>query len=42
MGVPVTWFIDAKGAVVHKKIGVIQSERELRDLTTKYLGVTVG
>jgi cytochrome c biogenesis protein CcmG/thiol:disulfide interchange protein DsbE len=42
MGVPVTWFINSKGVVVHKKIGAAQSERELRDLTLKYLHITVG
>lgn len=42
MGVPVTWFIDAKGAVVHKKIGVLNSEQELRDLANKYLHLTLG
>lgn len=42
MGVPVTWFIDTNGAVVHKKIGVIKSEQELRDLTRQYLNITVG
>lgn len=42
MGVPVTWFIDSNGTVVHKKIGVIKSEEELRDLTKKYLAITVG
>lgn len=42
MGVPVTWFIDSNGVVVHKKIGAIQSEHELRDLTLQYLNITVG
>ena len=42
MGVPVTWFIDAQGVVVHKEIGTLASEQQLRDLTTKYLGITVG
>jgi thiol-disulfide isomerase/thioredoxin len=42
MGVPVTWFIDSKGKVVHKKIGGLRSEEELRDLTGKYLKITVG
>jgi thiol-disulfide isomerase/thioredoxin len=42
MGVPVTWFIDASGVVVHKKIGVLKSEAELRDLTQKYLHITIG
>ena len=39
MGVPVTWFIDANGKVRHKKIGVIKSANELRELSKKYLGV---
>ena len=42
MGVPVTWFIDVNGVVVHKEIGTLHSEQQLRDLTAKYLGVTVG
>lgn len=42
MGVPVTWFINSGGVVVHKKIGVIKSEQELRDLTSQYLNITVG
>ena len=42
MGVPVTWFIDSNGVIVHKKIGAVQSERELRDLTLKYLRIAVG
>ncbi len=37
MGVPVTWFIDVNGTVVHKKIGVLKSEQELHDLASKYL-----
>jgi cytochrome c biogenesis protein CcmG, thiol:disulfide interchange protein DsbE len=35
-GVPVTWFIDANGKVVHKKIGAIKSYDELLDLAKKY------
>lgn len=42
MGVPVTWFIDSSGTVVHKKIGVLRSEAELQTLTSKYLNITVG
>lgn len=42
MGVPVTWFIDSTGKVVFKKIGVLRSEEELRNLTSKYLNITVG
>jgi thiol-disulfide isomerase/thioredoxin len=41
MGVPVTWFIDATGSAVYKKIGVIESEAELVELTEKYLGVKI-
>ena len=41
MGVPVTWFIDASGNAVYKKIGVIKSESELVALTEKYLGVKI-
>lgn len=41
MGVPVTWFIDANGAVKYKKIGVVKSEQELITLTAKYLGVNI-
>jgi len=41
MGVPVTWFIDAKGAVKFKKIGIVKSESELIALTEKHLGVKI-
>ena len=41
MGVPVTWFIDAEGAVKFKKYGEVKSEQELIDLTEKHLGVKV-
>lgn len=42
MGVPVTWFIDSHGVVVHKKIGVLSSEQELRELASKYLHLTLS
>ncbi len=42
MGVPVTWLIDKNGHVVHKKIGVLNSEQELRELTIKYLHLTLN
>jgi len=42
MGVPVTWFIDSSGKVVHKKIGVLRNEEELRNLVSKYLHITVS
>lgn len=37
MGVPVTLFIDEKGKIVHRKIGVLRSARELEVLAKKYL-----
>ena len=39
LGVPVTWFIDAKGKVVYKQIGVITSTAELKSEVTKYLKI---
>jgi len=41
MGVPVTWFIDEQGTVVYKHVGVLNSSKELIDLTTKYLKVAI-
>lgn len=41
LGVPVTWFIDAKGKVAYRKIGTIHSDTELFRLVSKYLKVTV-
>lgn len=38
MGVPVTWFINEKGEVVHKKVGPVKSAAEIRTLAFKYLG----
>jgi thiol-disulfide isomerase/thioredoxin len=40
MGVPVTWFIGTDGEVLYKKIGVINSADELRELSEKYLGAS--
>lgn len=42
MGVPDTWFIDKNGIAVYKKIGVLSSERELRDLANKYLHLSLN
>ena len=39
MGVPVTWFIDASGKVVHKKYGPFKSLEEIELSVMKYLGV---
>jgi thiol-disulfide isomerase/thioredoxin len=41
MGVPITYFVNANGATVYKKIGVITSVQELEALTEKYLGIKV-
>ena len=38
-GVPVTWFIDARGKVVYKHIGVMHSQKELFNEVKKYLGI---
>ena len=40
MGVPVTWFKDASGKIVYKKIGTIHTKKELFDLVHKYLRIT--
>jgi len=39
MGVPVTWFVDASGRVVHKKYGPFHSPEEIQLDVIKYLGV---
>jgi thiol-disulfide isomerase/thioredoxin len=39
MGVPVTWFVDASGKVVHKKYGPFKSVEEIQLSVIKYLGV---
>jgi len=39
LGVPVTWFIDARGKVVYKQIGIIQSDAVLSAEVSKYLGI---
>jgi thiol-disulfide isomerase/thioredoxin len=39
MGVPITLFIDEKGEIVHRKIGVVTTIEELEDKARKYLGV---
>ncbi len=39
MGVPITLFIDAKGEIAYRKIGVVTTIEELEKETEKYLGV---
>lgn len=41
MGVPVTWFIAPDGTVTYKHVGPVKSEKELEDLTAKYLGINL-
>lgn len=38
MGVPVSWFIDETGKVVHKKFGPFNSTEEVQLAVAKYLG----
>jgi thiol-disulfide isomerase/thioredoxin len=38
VGVPVTWFIDANGKVVHRKFGPFDSTEEIQLAVAKYLG----
>lgn len=38
MGVPVTWFIDANGKVVHRKFGPFNSTEEIQLAVAKFLG----
>lgn len=41
LGVPVTWFIDARGKVMYKQIGIITSTAELKSEVRKYLKIKV-
>lgn len=38
VGVPVTIFINSKGKIVYRKIGVLKNAKELETLAKKYLG----
>jgi thiol-disulfide isomerase/thioredoxin len=40
MGVPVTWFIGPDGETIYKHIGPIKSLTELKNLSSKHLGVS--
>ncbi len=42
MGVPVTWFVNADGAVTYKKIGQIHSWAQLRGLVSQHLSIDVS
>ena len=41
MGVPVTWYLDSKGEVAYKHVGVLKSKEQLFSEVEKYLGVKV-
>jgi hypothetical protein len=38
-GVPVTWFLDAKGYVVYRHVGLVASQKQLNSEVSKYLGI---
>jgi len=38
-GVPVTWFLDAKGYVVYRHVGLVTSQKQLNSEVAKYLGI---
>lgn len=40
MGVPVTWFIGSDGETIFKHVGPIKSLSELKELSSKHLGVS--
>ena len=39
MGVPVTWFIDAQGKVIYKKIGAFANSAEIESLAKKHFNL---
>ena len=39
MGVPVTWFIDASGKVIYKKVGAFKDAKEIESLAKQYLNL---
>ena len=38
LGVPVTWYLNSKGVIVYKHIGIVSSEKALFAEARKYLG----
>jgi len=38
-GVPVTWFLDARGYVVYRHVGLVTSQKQLNSEVSKYLGI---
>ncbi len=39
--IPISLFIDGEGKIVYRQIGAFGSTQQMRDLTARYLGVTV-
>ena len=39
MGVPVTWFIDASGKVIYKKVGAFKDAKEIESLAKKHFNL---
>ena len=39
MGVPVTWFIDANGKTIYKKIGAFKGQQEIEKLAKQYFNL---
>jgi hypothetical protein len=39
MGVPVTWFIDAQGKVIYKKIGAFANYAEVESLAKEHFNL---
>lgn len=42
MGVPVTWFVNARGQITYKKVGQIHSWAQMRGLIAMNLGINVS
>ncbi|OIQ79043.1 thiol-disulfide oxidoreductase ResA [mine drainage metagenome] len=42
MGVPVTWFVNAKGEVTYRQVGQIHSWAQMQGLIQMHLGITVS
>ena len=41
MGVPVTWFVNAKGEITYKKVGQIHTWTQMRGLILLHLGINI-
>jgi cytochrome c biogenesis protein CcmG/thiol:disulfide interchange protein DsbE len=41
MGIPVTWFVNAKGEVTFKQVGQIHSWTQLRNMVSAHLGIEI-